>query len=241
MIRKPDLFPFPLDSISIIQRRAAILSKLLASDEAFCEIPVQGISQKTLDLMLQLYDELFLCGALKRLNIRVTLSARLTSSAGKFVFVRGAFGRIKQAEIRMSSDFLFRLNQGPFELNGLSVATPQEAFLLVFEHELCHAAETLLYGNTGHSARFLSLANGLFGHSATRHKLPTRRTEAAQSGLHVGSKVQFSYNDRKLSGIITYIGKAATVMVSSLCGEYRDKHGTRYTKYRVPLTRIKLQ
>lgn len=218
-----------------------ILSKLLASDESFCEIPVRGISQQTLDLMLQLYDEAFLSGALKRLNIRVTLSARLTSSAGKFVFVRGVFGRIKQAEIRMSSDFLFRLNHGPFELNGLCVATPQEAFLLVFEHELCHAVETLLYGSTGHSARFLSLANGLFGHSATRHKLPTRRSEAAKSGLHIGAKVRFLYKDQELSGVITYIGKAATVMVPSMCGEYRDKHGTRYTKYRVPLTRIKVQ
>lgn len=218
-----------------------ILSRLLASDGSFCEIPVLGITQQTLDFMLQLYDELFFCGALKQLNIRVTLSKRLISSAGKFVFVRGTFGRIKQAEIRMSSDFLFRLNQGPFELNGLSVATPQEAFLLVFEHELCHAAETLLHGSTGHSTRFLSLANGLFGHSATRHKLPTRQTEAAQIGLHVGAKVRFPYKDRELSGVITYIGKAVTVMVPSLCGEYRDKHGTRYAKYRVPLTEIIVQ
>lgn len=241
MNRKTEPFPFPLQEGVIIQRRATILSRLLASDRNFCTIPVCGISQQSLDLMLHLYDEMFLCGVLNRLNIQVTLSSRLTSAAGKFVFVRGAFGRIKRAEIRMSSDFLLRLDHGPFELNGLSVATPQEAFLLVFEHELCHAVETLLHGSTGHTSRFLSLANGLFGHTATRHKLPTRRLEAAQNGLVVGSEVCFTHKDQELLGIVTYIGKTATVMVPSASGEYRDMRGKRYTKYRVPLAKLKLQ
>jgi len=208
-------------------------------DDAFCSIPVCGISDESLKALLELYDEMFLCGCMKRMGIRLTLSSRLTSSAGKFVFVRGAFGRIKQAEIRMSSDFLLRLDRGPFELNGLTVTTPQEAFLLVFEHELCHAVETLLYGKTGHSARFLSLAGGLFGHTATRHKLPTRRHEAARQGLIIGSPVSFSYQGRELTGIITYIGKMATVMVASPRGEYRDGAGRRYIKYRVPLDKMK--
>lgn len=241
MIRKSEVFPFPLDGGVIVQRRAVILGRLIAADEAFCSIPVQGISPQTLERMFSLYDELFFGGILKRMSIQVTLSSRLTSSAGKFVFARGPFGRIKQAEIRMSSDFLLRLDQGPFELNGLNVATPQEAFLLVFEHELCHAAETLLYGNTGHSARFLSLANGLFGHTATRHKLPTRRMQAARSGLTIGAQATFSVRNRELTGTITYIGKMATVMVPSVTGEYRDRHEKRYTKYRVPLTKLSIQ
>ena len=211
---------------------------MLAADKGFCAIPVQGVSQKTLDLMLESYDDLFFDRRLKRLGIIVSLSSRLTSSAGKFLFARGAFGRIKQAEIRMSSDFLLRLDDGPFELNGLYAATPQEAFLLVFEHELCHAAETLLYGQTGHSSRFLSLANGLFGHTATRHKLPTRRQEAAEQGLLVGANVSFVYDGEELSGVITYIGKMATVMVPDSKGTYRDRRGKRYAKYRVPLERI---
>ncbi|MBQ7887754.1 MAG: hypothetical protein IJ313_12810 [Clostridia bacterium] len=202
-------------------------------------IPVCGISQESLDLLLRLYDGMFLSHFLKRLSVHVTLSSRLTSSAGKFLFARGPFGQIRQAEIRMSSDFLLRLNQGPFELNGLSVATPQEAFLLVFEHELVHAVETLLYGQTGHSQRFLSLANGLFGHTATRHKLPTRQHEAAQQGLLVGTRVSFSHANQELTGIVTYIGKMATVMVPSSRGEYRDRRGVRYVKYRVPLNRIR--
>jgi len=228
-------FAFPLSSATVQSTRAAILCRLLASDEAFCSIPVQGIAQETLDRMLELYDSLFFAHFLKPMNIQVTLSSRLTSSAGKFVWVRAAFGRIKQAEIRMSSDFLLRLNRGPFELNGLSVSTPQEAFLIVFEHELCHALEARLYGQTGHSERFLALADGLFGHKTMRHKLPTRRQEAAKDGLLVGSRVSFSYRDQSLIGIVTYIGKTATVMVPAVHGAYRDKLGARYDKYRVPL------
>lgn len=220
-----------------------ILTKLCASDEGFSRIPVCCISDETLNLMLQTYDRLFLNGYLsKKLpGLRITVSSRLTSSAGKFLYSKGTFGRMTKAEIRMSSDFLFRLDVGPFMLNGLSAATPQEAFLLVFEHELCHALETALYGQTGHSSRFLSLANGLFGHTKTRHSLPTRKQEAAQSGLHPGSLVSFTFKREKLSGTVTYIGKTATVMVPCPSGEYRDRQGRRYTKYRVPLEQLEIK
>lgn len=231
-------FPIPLSPDVIRIRRARILTKLLQMDKDFSCIPAKGIEQNTLNTLLHSYDELFLDGCLKPLNIHVTLSSRLTSSAGKFLCVRKPFGRITQAEIRMSSDFLLRLSSGPFELNGLTVDTPQEAFLLVFEHEICHALELLLYGKTSHSARFMILASGLFGHQATRHKLPTRQQEAAQEGLLVGSSASFLYDGIEKTGVITYIGKTATVMVPSVHGTYRDRSGRRYEKYRVPLDKL---
>lgn len=234
-------FAFPLEAAQILRLRSLILTGLCARDAGFCTIPVQGIGEDTLADMLRLYDECFLDGYLKRTMgcLRVTLSARLTSSAGKFLYTRGMLKQIKSAEIRMSSDFLMRLDEGPFQLNGLSVATPQEAFLVVFEHELCHALETAIYGQTGHSARFLGLAKGLFGHTATRHSLPTRRQEAARDGLIVGSHVCFPFGGSTISGVVTYIGKQATVMVPDSRGEYRDHRGQRYAKYRVPLDHLK--
>ena len=228
-------FPFPLEKQQIICKRAAILSSLLATDEGFCCIPALSIREQTLKNMLSLYDMQFFDGFLSRkLKILfISLSPRLTSSAGKFICTKGPFGRIKTAEIRMSSDYLTRLTEGPFLLNGLSVQTPQEVFLVVFEHELCHAVETVIYGKTGHSQRFLSLANGLFGHTQTRHCLPTRKQEAAQSGLIIGTKASFLYQNQELTGVITYIGKTATVMVPDINGEYRDRRGNRYAKFRV--------
>ena len=221
--------------------RAAILAKLLARDEGFSCIPVKSLRVSTLSEMLRLYDEMFFSGYLTRAfgRIDVTCSSRLTSAAGKFVYARHASARMEKAEIRMSSDFLFRLNEGPFTLNGICVATAQEAFLVVFEHELCHALETALYGATGHTKRFLSLANGLFGHTDIRHSLPTRKQEAAKDGIAVGRQVSFSYQSATLTGIVTYVGKTATVMVPSPRGTYRDKNGKRYAKYSVPLSQLK--
>ena len=233
-------FPFPLPDQDVQRLRARILTTLCAADEGFCTIPVASVRKQTLAQMLDLYDRLFFSGFLGRAygGIDVTLSQRLTSSAGKFMYVRGGAARLSQAEIRMSGDFLFRLSEGPFLLNGLSVATPQEAFLVVFEHELCHAAENALFGSTGHSSRFLSLAHGLFGHNDTRHSLPTRMQEAASEGLSPGVRVCFCYQGGVLSGIVTYVGKTATVMVEDRSGAYRDRQGRRYSKYRVPLEHL---
>lgn len=236
-------FAFPLNEHDIRQRSAMILTTLCAADEDFCAIPVSSIRKQTLAQMLRLYDQLFFSGFLCQAygQIDVTLSQRLTSSAGKFMYMRGGASRLKHAEIRMSGDFLFRLTRGPFLLNGLSVATPQEAFLVVFEHELCHAAENALFGSTGHSSRFLSLAHGLFGHTDTRHSLPTRRQDAAMEGLVVGAKVCFYAQGGVLNGIVTYVGKTATVMVEDRRGAYRDRAGKRYAKYRVPLEHLTVQ
>lgn len=229
-------FPCPLDQAEIIRRRAAILTALCAADEGFSRIPVTSLCPQTLQAMLRLYDAYFCSGWLSRAYgaLDVTLSSRLIRSAGKFIYMRGGVNRLIRAEIRLSSDFLFRLDGGPFLLNGLSVATPQEAFLVVFEHELCHALENALFGATGHSSRFLALAHGLFGHTDTRHSLPTRRQEAAQAGLTVGMRARFPFEGRMLVGTVTYIGKTATVMVPDRRGAYRDRMGRRYAKYRVP-------
>lgn len=229
-------FPFPLSQEDILHRRAMILTALLARDEGFSRMPAAPLFAGTPETMLRLYDELFFRGFLGRAygELRVTLSSRLVSAAGKFIYSRDARRRLTRAEIRLSSDFLYRLTDGPFLLNGLSVATAQEAFLVVFEHELCHALETALYGGTGHSKRFLALANGLFGHTDTRHSLPTRRQEAAGNGLTVGARVRFSLDGRTCRGIVSYVGKTYTVMVPDPRGDYRDKQGRRYAKYRVP-------
>lgn len=235
-------FPFPLNETDILNKRAQIHAALCASDAGFSQIPVSSIRRSTLSALLDLYDQAFFSGFLARSygELTVTLSSRLTSSAGKFVFFKDPSRRMQRAEIRMSSDFLFRLKDGPFLLNGLSAATPQEAFLLVFEHELCHALETALYGESGHSSRFLALARGLFGHTETHHSLPTRKQAAAQKGIVVGMRASFLYQNRMLEGVISYIGKTATVMVADPRGTHMDKRGRRYTKYRVPLSLLKI-
>ena len=127
----------------------------------------------------------------------------------------------------------FRLPAGSYRLNGLTVSSPQEAFLVVFEHETTHAVEYALFGSTGHSKRFLSLAGGLFGHTGIHHELPTRAQESAQQGLRPGAAVSFLYQGKTLTGLVQRVGKTATVMVPDPRGPYRDTRGRRYTKFRV--------
>lgn len=240
MAEFPFIFP---DSPEIIwDRRAQILCALCDADKGFRQIPVRSISNMTLDKMLRQYDTLFFSGKLRQFYSRltVTLSPRLLSSAGKFLCTVAPQHSERIGEIRMSSDYLFRLEYGPFSLNGLAVSTPQEAFLIVFEHELCHALELALYGKTGHSQRFMTLAGRFFGHTTATHSLPTRRVEAASHGLRVGATASFPYQNSMLTGVISYIGKTATVMVPSRTGEYRDRSGRRFAKYRVPIDQLRL-
>lgn len=151
------------------------------------------------------------------------------------MYVRGGASRLSQAEIRMSGDFLFRLSEGPFLLNGLSVATPQEAFLVVFEHELCHAAENALFGSTG---PFFPLP------LARPRAVWPQRYAPQPSDAHAGGRFGRAFPRR--AGLLLLSGqrvarnrhlyrKTATVMVEDRSGAYRDRQGRRYSKYRVPL------
>ena len=234
-------FVFPLGAGEIQARRASILRLLREMDPGFRALSVKSVNPDTLKAMMDAYDRLFFSGYLRKRypNLPVTLSLRMTSAAGKFIYPRRQPpAQILMGEIRMSADFLFRLRTGPFNLNGLTAETPQEAFLMVFEHELIHAAEYALYGATSHSSRFLYLAGGLFGHTSIYHQLPTRAQEASEMGIIPGMRVRFLCQDKLLEGRVQRIGKSATVMVPDFLGDYTDSRGRCYSKYRVPLTKL---
>ena len=227
-------FPCPLREAEIVAKRKTILNNLIPIDSGFARTPVRSIRLSTLYTMKQAYDQSFFGGYLAThyRKFEMTFSTRMTSAAGKFIYNT----RNKDAgEIRMSGDFLFRLQDGPFTLNGLTVPTAQEAFLVVFEHELIHAVEFGLFNSTGHSQRFLQFAHGMFGHTRMTHELPTRKDDARSKGIAVGSTVTFEYEGRKLTGIVSYVGKTATVMVPNAKGSFTDAKGRKYAKYRVSL------
>lgn len=96
-------FSFPVTEPEITRRRLLILSTLCASDNGFCTIPVSSVRKQTLNQMLRLYDELFLAGFLEKFygSIDVTLSNRLTSSAGKFIYTRNSTEQMSRVEIQL--------------------------------------------------------------------------------------------------------------------------------------------
>lgn len=231
-------FAFPLPPSEIAKKRSQILSELLMTDPGFASIPVHTIRKGTLEILRARVDHLFLNDFLQSAYpaMKVTVSNRMTSAAGKFIHSKRMPRKPDPlAEIRMSGDFLFRLPAGEYRVNGLVTSSPQEAFVVVFEHEAVHAVEYALYGATGHSKRFLHLAGGLFGHTNIHHELPTRAQESAKSGIRPGTAVSFPYQGKSLTGMVQRIGKTATVMVPDSRGHYIDTRGRRYSKFRVSL------
>lgn len=229
---------FPLTPAIIQAKRTEALRRTVAQYPVLGEVPPASLSQEMLAYMLHVYDDLFLEAFLntqQRAEVCISASTRMTRSAGT-CSVTAALRQLPRVEIRMGVDFLFRLTEGPFEVNGLHVETGLEAFFCVLEHELCHALDFLLHGTMdGHSRRFTALAQGLFGHTRNTHALPTRAQDAARRGCGIGHWVRFPYQGHTLCGQVSRVGKTASVMVADPQGAWRGADGGRYAKYTVPL------
>jgi hypothetical protein len=237
----PYPFPCPLPPETIRQGRAEVLRRVLARFPELRQAPPPRMPAQALPFMLAAYDQVFFAGYLATRGDRLSIagSTRMTRAAGTCT-VRKPPRAPALAEVRMGVDFLLRLGDGPFEANGLRFDTALEAFLSVLEHELCHAVDFLLYQRLDHHGpNFRALSQGLFGHSRCTHALPTRAQEAAAQGMGVGCWVRFPYERRVLRGLVTRVGKTATVMVPAPRGGYRDDAGTRYVKYTVPLALLR--
>lgn len=201
-----------------------------------------------LKLLFQLYDEIFFENWFKdeyKGKLKFSLSKRMTKSAGLTLCPKN-IDIIKPEElvieIRIGADFFFHYDsvEGGKTVGGVKTTNSLEALQLVFEHELCHVIEFLHFKESNCSReRFKALANNLFGHTESCHKLPTYRQIASQKlGLNIGDNVSFTFEGKKLEGILYNINKRATVMVRDKNGTLMDKDGIRYSKYYVPLKLI---
>ncbi|MCA9547073.1 MAG: hypothetical protein KC613_21875, partial [Myxococcales bacterium] len=141
-------------------------------------------------------------------------------------------------EIVISSTLLFgnfATDDRPVLVCGLPAHDRLEALQLVFEHELVHLAELLAFGHSDCAApRYAGIAHGLFAHREHQHRLITPRERAAEQGLHVGARVRFEHNGRRLTGVINRITRRATVLVPDPKGA-RYSDGRHYAKFYVPL------
>jgi hypothetical protein len=235
-------------AIDIGNNRAKII-KFLSNSSATLKNPkLTAISICDLELLYRLYDEFFFQNWFRDHfmgKIKFSLSRKMTKSAGKTMCPKN-IGRIRQEdlvlEIRLGVDFF--INYGKHSQNnavcGIKTGSGLEALLLVFEHELCHVLEFLLFNKSScKGKRFKTMANNAFGHTDSYHKLPTNRQIAAKVfGFKLGDTVTFDFKEKKLTGFLHNINKRATVLVPDRKGPLVDKRGTRYSKYYVPLTRL---
>jgi hypothetical protein len=203
-----------------------------------------------LELLFQLYDRRFFEGDLARLlkssgsPLSFRLSRRLTHSAGTTTRLQARGAQPPGAppalyEIAVSTPLLYQTFTDvhrPVLVNGLVCRDRLEALQRVFEHELLHLLELLIWGRSScKGANFRALAWKVFAHTQTHHDLVTQDERARRRfDVGVGDRVAFTFEGVRHLGVVNRITRRATVLVEGPTGGlYRD--GRRYHKFYVPL------
>ena len=202
--------------------------------------------------LFDLYDGLFFDGGNRKLlgeiPLNFRLSKRMTQTGGKAGRreLRDHSGKVvgTEYEIAVSTTLLFGTFQEdhhPIVMSGIECRDRLEALQRVFEHEMTHLIEMLIWVDSSCSApRFQSIANRFFGHTDHRHQLITPREQAfTKFGIKPGDRVSFRLDGQHHVGLVNRITKRATVLVENESGEcYSD--GKRYSKFYVPVGMLEL-
>jgi hypothetical protein len=235
----------------VARKTRAIYDAVLRRSAHITKGNFEGVSPDDLELLFELYDKNFYAGDLGGLlrasgaPLRFELSARLTRSAGltKRFATRprrgGPAPAVSHYEIVLSTTLLFqtfRDVERTVRVNGLVCNDRLEAAQRVFEHELTHLLEMLVWGTSNcDQGRYRALVRNYFGHPQTRHDLVTQQERArSRFDVRVGDRVAFEFEGARHEGIVNRITRRAAVLVEGPAGEvYSD--GKRYVKYYIPL------
>lgn len=224
-----------------------IRETILAESAALDGPNFSRIAAADLRRLFHLYDEQFFGRELDRLvkkhpdqSLGFRLSGKMTRAAGKTYMYRrrGIRGETVDLEIAISTALLFetfRDVERPVVVCGLECTTRLDAMLRVFEHELVHLFEMLVWRKSSCSREnFWNFAHGIFGHAGVKHDLITPAERAAKKySVRVGDRVVFDHNGQRLVGRINRIVQRAVVLVEHPKGvRYTD--GKRYLKFYVP-------
>lgn len=223
---------------------------LLASRQQNSSSRDGNITPADLELMFAEYDPAFFHGQLAKLlgesgsSLQFGVSSRLTRSAGVTKRTKRAArkgGPVTETRfmIALSSTILnrdFGRIDREVRVNGLTCRNRIEAAQRVFEHELLHMLELLLWDRSScRKPLFRRLARQMFGHTETQHELVTPVELAKKTlDLRVGSRVAFTFEGRRMTGIINRVTLRATVLVEDPKGS-RYTDGKHYLKWYVPL------
>lgn len=237
-----DIRTIKYSTADILTRREEIGTRLLGSSAHLISADIRRIAPSDLELMYQLYDQIFFDNWLRQNfagKLQFSISRQMTKSAGKTICSKNNPPDARVIEIRISLPII--ANYGAVEgldlVGGVKCYSRLDALQLIFEHELVHVLEFVLFGNSScKQNRYQNIAANLFGHQSSYHQLPTHREITRRElGLEPGTEVTFQYDGASMRGIIQSIRKRAAVMVVDSKGPYHDRYGKRYSKYLVPL------
>ncbi|MGA9567821.1 MAG: hypothetical protein WBS19_20010 [Candidatus Korobacteraceae bacterium] len=229
----------------IKQRVSEIQRDLLAQSHHLRAVNFTAIHLADLEFLFNAYDMRFLGGlvrpALAGHTLTFRLSPRMTHAGGKTTRRTTRTGDVRY-EIAVASSMLFDAfadaDRG-VSVAGLECGNRLDALQRVMEHEMVHLIEQLCWKSSDCSAsRFQDMAARIFRHRAHTHNLVTRRERASAAGIMVGSRVTFTFEDRRLTGRVNRITKRATVLVEDPNG-VRFSNGLRYKTYYVPIQWLK--
>ena len=232
------------------QRRVELIAdQMLTSSPCVQEANFTRIHPDDLQLLYELYDDLYFDGLIRKTfdqnRISFRVSPRMTSAGGK----TSRWGhplrtRDLRYEIAVSSTLLFQSFRDPEQtitVTGLECDNRLQALLRVMEHELVHLVEMLLWTDSNCSLhRFQDIASNQFGHTKHTHNLLTPKENARREfGVQTGRRVRFDFEGRKLEGIVNRVTKRATVLVQDPSG-VRYSDGKHYQKYYIPVQQLEV-
>lgn len=210
------------------------------------EIQTAELKDTALYDLFDLYDKIFFQSKIIEMynktgyaKLKFRFSQRMSGSAGITVIPKKSPSADCCLEIAISRNHLrcFDLSGRDKEVGGIPVQTAHDALLLVFEHELCHLIEFLIFGKTNCKQKiFKTLAYNYFGHIKSTHLLPAHKEiNLNKYDFRPGDKINFTYHNKNFKGTITKINKHATVMSPDPKGAYIGADKRRYKKFYVPM------
>lgn len=232
-----------------IRRQASDIYQCLITESRWIEDgDFTSIHCRDLEILFEEYDRLFfdnqLGRAARKNNTPLTfrISKRMTRVGGTTTKYRHRTPRGPQSsyEIAISSTLLFSTFYDvsrPITVTGVECRDRMECLQRIFEHELIHLTEMVLWDDSSCSKeRFQSLAFRCFAHTEATHQLitPSERADL-KFGIRTGDRVRFHVDGNHYEGFVNRITKRATVLVEDRNSPlYSD--GKRYAKYYVPIS-----
>jgi hypothetical protein len=240
-----------LTSAEIGAATRTIYERVLAESRYLHQANFLSIHTGDLARLFTLYDGSFFDGqcqtALGTAPLSFRLSKRMTMAAGKTGRreIRDRSGVVlkRKYEIAISTTLLFqtfRDRQRPICVTGVNCRDRLEALQRIFEHELVHLIEMLVWNQSSCTAsRFQSIASRFFGHTEHTHQLITPHEHAyTQFGIQPGDRVSFRFDGKHYIGKVNRITRRATVLVEDERG-VRYSDGKRYAKFYVPVSLLR--
>src|SRR5271157_1896753 len=238
-------------SEEIAEKTRNIYRQMLEGDPHVAAGNFNSISSAFLPRLFKLYDALFFAGKLEQLidrsnvkNFILRFSKRLLKAGGVTKCRKHDLGEPNPPELEfsifISAPLLFQTFQDverTIVVNGLTCHDRLEALQRVFEHELVHLAEFLVWGQSScKQPRFRKIAQNVFGHTAVTHQLVTQTERAREVfAVKIGDWVSFEFEGESRTGVLNHIAKRATVLVENDSGALYS-NGKKYLKYYIPLS-----